>query len=267
MVVGAFPAAKLGILLFKQISKPIANFAKERAKNNRFFRTYVCMPPAHFYNWCEVQSKMWIMNLGKPVNIPQLNEQMAIELGANLLGEGIIFVLGAALLIFEYNRSSKKEAAKEEQFAQEREHLNNVINELYFSVQKQDTQINEMQRNIYDLETRAVVKPWVPKKDDKGSGNQPPKPAAPILEDKSKNVTQPRTDDKNVHHVSAPYAERGIILRSLNYIQLDVLNTPHFETAPEETEPSDEINTNYNRQPSVVTNALNYIENDVKGLL
>lgn len=47
---------------------------------------------------------MWIMNLGKPVNIPQLNEQMAIELGANLLGEGIIYILGAALLIVEYNR-------------------------------------------------------------------------------------------------------------------------------------------------------------------
>lgn len=116
------------------------------------------------------------------------------------------------------------------------------------------------------LETRAVVKPWVPKKDDKGSGNQPSKPAVPILEDNSKNAIQPRVDDKSVHHVSAPYAETGIILRSLNYIQLDVLNTPHFETVPEETGPSDEININY-RQPSVVTNALNYIENDVKGLL
>lgn len=46
MVVGAFPIAKLSVLLIKQISKPIANVCKERAKNSPFFRTYVCMPPA-----------------------------------------------------------------------------------------------------------------------------------------------------------------------------------------------------------------------------
>lgn len=46
MVVGVFPIAKLGGLLIKQISKPVANFVKERAKQNYFFRTYVCMPPA-----------------------------------------------------------------------------------------------------------------------------------------------------------------------------------------------------------------------------
>lgn len=47
---------------------------------------------------------MWILNLGKPVNIPVLNEAMAIELGANLLGEGIIFAIAAGILISEYNR-------------------------------------------------------------------------------------------------------------------------------------------------------------------
>lgn len=56
------------------------------------------------YNWCEVQTKMWVLNLGKPVNVPVLNEAMAIELGANLLGEGIIFVVAAGALIAEYNR-------------------------------------------------------------------------------------------------------------------------------------------------------------------
>lgn len=47
---------------------------------------------------------MWALNLGKPVTVPQLNEAMAIELGANLLGEVIIFTIGAGLLIFEYVR-------------------------------------------------------------------------------------------------------------------------------------------------------------------
>ena len=44
------------------------------------------------YHWCEVRTKMWIMNLGKSGEIPKLNEAMAIDLGANMLGEGKICV-------------------------------------------------------------------------------------------------------------------------------------------------------------------------------
>lgn len=56
------------------------------------------------YNWCEIKAKMWVMNLGKPVNVPQLNEAMAIELGANMLGETIVFTIAAGILYFEYAR-------------------------------------------------------------------------------------------------------------------------------------------------------------------
>lgn len=38
MVIGAFPVAKLGVLAIKQISKPIANVLKNRAKHSPFFR-------------------------------------------------------------------------------------------------------------------------------------------------------------------------------------------------------------------------------------
>lgn len=46
MVVGAFPAFKLGALLLKQVSKPIASVVKHNAKTSPFFRKYICMPPA-----------------------------------------------------------------------------------------------------------------------------------------------------------------------------------------------------------------------------
>lgn len=58
MVVGAFPAAKLGVLALKQISKPIATFLKSRAKNSQFFRQYICMPPAQ----CMYLSKVMLHN-------------------------------------------------------------------------------------------------------------------------------------------------------------------------------------------------------------
>jgi hypothetical protein len=34
------------ILFLKQLAKPLATIAKERAKQSYFFRTYICMPPA-----------------------------------------------------------------------------------------------------------------------------------------------------------------------------------------------------------------------------
>lgn len=46
MVVGAFPIAKLGALLIKQVSKPLAKFIQDRSKQSPFFRNYICMPPA-----------------------------------------------------------------------------------------------------------------------------------------------------------------------------------------------------------------------------
>ncbi|XP_039449804.1 putative OPA3-like protein CG13603 isoform X2 [Culex pipiens pallens] len=160
MVVGAFPAAKLGVLAMKQISKPIASLLKARAKNSPFFRKYVCMPPAQFYNWMEVKTKMWAMNLGKPTAVPVLNEAMAIELGANLLGEIVIFTIGAGLLLLEYQRQVRKEANKEEVVLQEKLELQATINELIFQVQRQDTQIREMARVVADLESKSS---WTPK--------------------------------------------------------------------------------------------------------
>ena len=114
------------------------------------------------YNWCEVKMKMWVLNLGKPVEVPKLNEAMAIELGANLLGESIIFTVAALLLFNEYVRSSRKEAAKEEARLKEIEDLQSAIRELYFQTEKQNTEIKELVRGIVELESQvSKVRPFV----------------------------------------------------------------------------------------------------------
>lgn len=46
MAVGVFPALKLGVLLLKQISKPLAKLIAQNAKAHPVFRTYFIMPPA-----------------------------------------------------------------------------------------------------------------------------------------------------------------------------------------------------------------------------
>lgn len=94
---------------------------------------------------------MWALNLGKPVNVPQLNETMAIELGANLLGEVIIFSIGAGLLIVEYVRSANKESKKEEMVLQEKAELRQTLCDLQLQLERQDSQMREMNRVIAEL--------------------------------------------------------------------------------------------------------------------
>lgn len=45
-MVAPFPLAKLAILAVKQMSKPLANYIKRRAKAHRVFRDYICIPTA-----------------------------------------------------------------------------------------------------------------------------------------------------------------------------------------------------------------------------
>ncbi|KAL1460714.1 hypothetical protein WDU94_012667 [Cyamophila willieti] len=153
MAIGAFPLAKLGALLLKQVSKPLANAVKNRAKTHPTFRAYVCMPPAQFYNWCEVQFKMYLLNLGKPIEVPKLNENQAIELGANILGEGIIFVIAAVIVIAEYRRQVNKETAKETAKKDEMDRICNAIDDMFFQNQKNSTEIKELSRHIHFLES------------------------------------------------------------------------------------------------------------------
>ncbi|XP_047537015.1 optic atrophy 3 protein homolog [Vanessa atalanta] len=259
MVVGAFPIAKLSVLLVKQISKPIANICKERAKNNPFFRTYVCMPPAQFYNWCEVKAKMWILNLGKPVNIPVLSQEMAIELGANLLGETVIFVIGAGLLVIEYNRQSKKEAAKEAKREDEMKHITGTITDLYFTVQHQQTQLREMERMIHSLGGDKLITP--PTSPPSG----PALPESPKVPPKPQNIGH--IVEYNIHISPAPYPDDGVILKSLNYIQMDVFSSFFSNSnGKESTQNVERATTQPKREPALLSETLHNIENNFRSL-
>lgn len=156
--------AKLGALVIKQVAKPLANVAKNRAKNSHFFRTYMLMPPAQFYHWCEVRMKMYVMNLGKSgqnATIPKLSEEAAIELGGNLLGEGVIFTIAVAILAYEVSRQKEKEKKKEEAEQAFIDSLENRINELTFAAEELDTRVRELTRIAFatqhELKTMKVA--------------------------------------------------------------------------------------------------------------
>ncbi|CAL1527573.1 unnamed protein product [Lymnaea stagnalis] len=143
-----FPLIKLAYLAVKQISKPIANSIKRRAKSHPFFRTYICMPPAQFYHWCEVNFRLRLMGLGQAKNVEKLPDKEAIELGGEMLGEFIVFSLACLVVISEYLRGSRKEAAKEEKSKQELGQIQCKISEIAAVTEVQQSQIFDLQKQI-----------------------------------------------------------------------------------------------------------------------
>ncbi|MEE6489914.1 hypothetical protein FKM82_015722 [Ascaphus truei] len=70
--------------------------------------------PGRVYHWVEMRAKMRIMGF-KGAAIKPLNEEAAAELGAELLGEAIIFIVGGGCMVAEYWRQSANSRRKEEE--------------------------------------------------------------------------------------------------------------------------------------------------------
>lgn len=189
MVVGVFPALKLGVLFIRQISKPLAKMFVTQAKNHAFFRTYFIIPPAQFYHWAEVKAKMYLMNLGKPTKVAKLNEAMAIELGANLMGEMIIFSVGGGCLILEYNRQAAKEAKREEVRLMQIQKFTDDIQALYETTLAQKAEIEYLNTAVVDMAKRNKIK-------------LPDKPAAADKSDQEQNLVSYENSEKEIEKQS-----------------------------------------------------------------
>ncbi|XP_053278657.1 optic atrophy 3 protein homolog [Pleuronectes platessa] len=127
MVVGAFPIAKLLYLGVRQMSKPVANRIKAGARRSEFFKSYICLPPAQIYHWVEMRTKMRIMGF-RGSTIRPLNEEKAVELGAELLGEAIIFLIGTGCVVLEYSRQAANTHLKEEELGDHHNHQDDHVN-------------------------------------------------------------------------------------------------------------------------------------------
>ncbi|CAN9511641.1 unnamed protein product [Ophioblennius macclurei] len=150
MVVGAFPIAKLLYLGVRQMSKPVANRIKAGAKRSPFFRTYVCLPPAQIYHWIEMRTKMHIMGF-RGLAIKPLNEEAAAELGAELLGEAIIFLIGGGCMVLEYSRQAANSRRKEEEQNETIASLQTQIGELELKTETLDAQLRELNRQLLSI--------------------------------------------------------------------------------------------------------------------
>lgn len=128
------PLIKIGYLLIRTVAKPVANVLKNQTKNHPAFRA-ACARLAQSYHRTEIRLSRALNNnnnngTGVVKLIRPLDEQKAIELGANFLGEALVFLVAGGILLVDGQLSAQKEAARrqaiEDRFTQLEEELNRL---------------------------------------------------------------------------------------------------------------------------------------------
>lgn len=80
--------------------------------------------------------------------IKPLNEDAAAELGAELLGEAVIFLIGGGCMVLEYTRQSVNSRRKEEELNDTIASLQTQIAELTLTTETLDAQLREFNRQL-----------------------------------------------------------------------------------------------------------------------
>jgi optic atrophy 3 protein len=108
------PLIKLGYLLIRTVAKPVANILKRQTKNHPVFRS-VCVRLAQTYHRTEIKMSRRLGGASKAVTeavVRPLDEQKAIEVGANFLGETLVFLVAGGVLIMDQTVSAQKEQVR-----------------------------------------------------------------------------------------------------------------------------------------------------------
>jgi len=118
------------------------------------------------YHKFDITITMKNLGLGKSVEVKPLNEDAAVDLAAEMLGEMFIFAVGVCILISEYRRQQRKDLIKEDVQNQRLRELEDGIHELELSLETQAAMLREMNRVLAaaDIKMPGSQKSELPKK-------------------------------------------------------------------------------------------------------
>ncbi|PZC70748.1 hypothetical protein B5X24_HaOG214953 [Helicoverpa armigera] len=108
---GRFPLFRLGTLLARQLSVPVAQRIKRYAVHSPVVRRGVRRAGRCFHA-AELRFRLWSLALRPPRDLPSISDQAALDTGANILGEAAVFALGGLIVVLEVNRQAIKQEDK-----------------------------------------------------------------------------------------------------------------------------------------------------------
>ncbi|XP_065661799.1 optic atrophy 3 protein homolog [Hydra vulgaris] len=143
------PLLKLGTLVVKQLSKPLANAIKSTVKENPRFAKTVALP-AQAFHIMEQRVRMAGFGWKNKVEVKPLNEDAAVSLGAEMVGEFVIFSLAAICVILQVVYSKRSEKRKEEA-------LNNKLVSLQEQILQLNVEKSEFKQEISNLKESILL--------------------------------------------------------------------------------------------------------------
>lgn len=99
--------------------------------------------------------RLRVMGLAGPVEVRPLQEDVAIETGADLLGEILVFGFGVGIFTLEYIRTQRKEARREQNQTDKIGDLLNKVEVLTRKMDDLDQQMTEMKNTAKHTETQT----------------------------------------------------------------------------------------------------------------
>ncbi|GAB2301194.1 hypothetical protein Dimus_035228 [Dionaea muscipula] len=139
------PLVKLGTLALKSFSKPFASRLKKQAGLHPKFRKFIVgIAQANHRLTTTVQRRIY--GHATDVEIRPLNEEKAVQAASELIGELFIFSVAGVAVIFEWQRSSRSEARKEEMRKQEMEAIRQREEELSKEIELLKLKIVELEK-------------------------------------------------------------------------------------------------------------------------
>jgi len=100
------------------------------------------------YHKFDITMTMKSLGLGKSVEVKPLNEDKAVDLAAEMLGELFVFAVGVCILISEYRRQQRRDVIKEDVQNCRLLELESSIRELELSVETQSAMLREVNRAL-----------------------------------------------------------------------------------------------------------------------
>ncbi|KAG4302332.1 hypothetical protein PCANB_001521 [Pneumocystis canis] len=129
-------ALKIGFLVIKTLSKPIATNLRRQAKQHPRFRK-ICVDLAQIMHETETRMKANLLGKQRKIKkVSSLNEENAIERGADFLSESFLFLIAGSLIFCEGWRTRKKEQTRRDKVAEDIEELQKQVASLKIFIEQ-----------------------------------------------------------------------------------------------------------------------------------
>ncbi|KAI9504226.1 hypothetical protein GGI25_002464 [Coemansia spiralis] len=145
---------KIASLLFRTLSKPVANALKQQAKSHDVFRS-LCINVAQIAHRTEMTWKMNILGYKKE-KIRPLNDARAIDAGANFLGEAFIFGVALSLIFAEQMRSRNQAQRRRDAVDDRLEEVEKGMREFQGELHKLQEERSQLKSDIDSLTEEAA---------------------------------------------------------------------------------------------------------------